>query len=438
MESNLPPDVAAQHLIALLKDPAFGNLHRLANEHPLPRAEFDTMLMPRGLSNDLTWELLSTLRRQTAIDLPFRDGEGRRGWFSPTRSIQADLDDINRRCSRGSWLDMAITSRNITYFLVEAHINEAISTLQEDGLDIGYEKAREVLLDERKPETLEETLLLNEHRAIWHLDEYLDEPCTADLLLHLYEEVARDVGEQTTPSALQESRLWKRKRLDTTSTLALAAKLINQSNAPDTEHPLLLALGLRHLLMSTLPLPSWNGVVSSLAMKLLFKKAHLPVLCFVPITRACRDWARGILRPPTVMATLEDAEVLAGDEVDYTIYVGVMTRLVRQRLDEVEAELRRVLEFDELFSRTLREDLDINHRQRRVLQVALNNPDAVFKIESHQKTHRVAYATARADLMKLAELGFLQCIRGKRAFEFPVAPGLRKRLMGQSRTAKPR
>lgn len=428
MADSTPAPGGAERLIALLKDPALANLRRLADEHPLPRAEFDAMIMPESLTRDQTWDILCTLRRQTAIELPFRDGGGRKGWFSPTRSIQADLDNINRRCSEGSWLHTAVTSRNTTHFLVEALINEAISTIREDGLDIGYEKAREVLLDEREPETKEERLLLNGHRATWELGESLDEPCTADRLLRIYEAVSEGVGEQTTPSALQESRLWKPKRLDATSTLALAARLVNLVDDPDTEHPLLLALGIRHLLMSTLPLPSWNGTVATLAMKLLFKKAHLPVLCYVPVTQACRDWAGGVLQPPAVMATIRDAQVLVDGEVDYTIYMGVMTRLVRQRLDEVEAELKRVIRQDETFSRTIREDLDLNHRQRHVLQVALSDPDAVFKIESHQKTHRVAYATARADLMKLVDLGFLGCVRTKRAFEFPVVPGLRKRL----------
>ncbi|MEG0777069.1 MAG: hypothetical protein RR381_06370, partial [Raoultibacter sp.] len=114
------------------------------------------------------------------------------------------------------------------------------------------------------------------------------------------------------------------------------------------------------------------------------------------------------------------------------IYVGVVTQLVKHKLDEVEAELKRVIKRDESFSRALRENIAINHRQRAVLQVALNNPEAVFRIEPHQKTHQVAYATARADLINLADRGFLLCVRKKRAFEFHAAPGLRQLLMGQA------
>lgn len=437
MRAEAMTDATVRQMVALLQDPVFCGLRTLVDEHPLPRTEFDALETPAALTREQTWDVLNALRRQTAVELPFRDGEGRCGWYYPTRSIVADLDDIDKRCHEGSWLDLATKARNTTYFLVEAHVDEAIATLQEDGLSIGYEKAREVLLAERDPESFEERLLLNWHRAAWDLEELADAPCTPDTILAVYERVACGVEGQTTRPSRQSSRLWKRKQLDRPAALELAAKLIEENSGAYDEHPLLLALGVRHLFMSVLPLPAWNGMVCSLMMKLLFRKTHRPVLAFVPIVKASREWERGALRPPAVMSSVADAEVLIGDEVDYTIHINVTTQLVRRKLDEVESELKRMLKRDEAFVRALRDDLDINHRQRAVLQVALSNPEAVFRIESHQKTHRVAYATARADLYELVDLGFLGRVRTKRAFEFPVTPGLRQLLMGPGRKNRP-
>ena len=76
----------------------------------------------------------------------------------------------------------------------------------------------------------------------------------------------------------------------------------------------------------------------------------------------------------------------------------------------------------------LQEGIGLNHRQRMVLQVALKNPAAVFRIAPHQRTYRVAYGTARSDLLGLAERGYLVCRRTHRAFEFTVNPGLRQLL----------
>ncbi|WP_302398310.1 hypothetical protein [Eggerthella sinensis] len=423
-------DATVRQMVALLKDPVFWGLRTLVDEHPLSWEEFEQLEMPADLTRTQTWDILNALRRQTAIELPFRDGEGRCGWYYPTRSITADLDDIDKRCHEGSWLDLATRSRNTVYFLVEAHVDEAIATLGEDGLAIGYEKAREVLLAEREPESPEERLLLNWQRATWDIEELVDEPCTPETILGVYDRISCGAGEQTTRSLRQGSRLWKRKQIDRPAALTLVAKIIEENVNAFDEHPLLLAQGVRHLFMSVLPLHAWNGIVCSLMMKLLFRKTHRPVLALVPIVKASREWERGALRPPAVMASIEDAEVLIDGEVDYTIHIDVTTQLVRRKLDEVETELKRMLKRDEAFVRALRNDLNLNHRQRAVLQAALSNPEAVFRIESHQKTHRVAYATARADLYALVDLGFLGCVRAKRAFEFPVTPGLRQLLMG--------
>ena len=433
MEKEMVSDETLQRMITLLRDPLFCSLRRLVDEHPLPWSEASKMQTPDSLTQEQTWELLNTLRRQTATELPFRDGEGRCGWYSPTHSILSDLDNIDRRCHENSWLDLTIKSRNTTHFLIEAHVDDAITTVREDGLRIGYEKAREVLLGEREPENLEELLLLNGHQALWDLEQYVDRPCTPELIFELYEKVSRGIENRAPLLPPQKSRLWKKTCLDSTTALTLISKIINQNEGVTyTGHPLLLAMAVRHLFMSAFPLPAWNGVMSSLIMKLLFKKSHLPVLAFVPIIKACQEWENGTIHPPTVMASVLDSEVLTNNEVDYTIYVGVVTQLVKHKLDEVEAELKRVIKRDESFSRALRENIAINHRQRAVLQLAFSNPEAVFRIEPHQKTHQVAYATARADLINLADRGFLLCIRKKRAFEFHAAPGLRQLLMDQA------
>ena len=80
-------DATVRQMISLLKDPVFCGLRVLADERPLTREEFEMLAMPEGVSREQTWDILNALRRQTAVELPFRDGEGRRGWYYPTRSI---------------------------------------------------------------------------------------------------------------------------------------------------------------------------------------------------------------------------------------------------------------------------------------------------------------------------------------------------------------
>ena len=50
----------------------------------------------------------------------------------------ADYEDIDWRCHQGSKLDQAIRSRNATYFLIEAHVHDAVMAMRDDGVAVGY------------------------------------------------------------------------------------------------------------------------------------------------------------------------------------------------------------------------------------------------------------------------------------------------------------
>lgn len=54
--------------------------------------------------------------------------------------------------------------------------------------------------------------------------------------------------------------------------------------------------------------------------------------------------------------------------------------------------------------------------------------NATFTIESHRASHSVAYATARNDLLQLAEQGYLDLRRDGRAFVFTPASDIRAKL----------
>jgi len=74
-------------------------------------------------------------------------------------------------------------------------------------------------------------------------------------------------------------------------------------------------------------------------------------------------------------------------------------------------------------------DKQLNHRQTALLSHALKRPDEYFTIESHQRSHQVAYATARGDLLALAAQGLLvETLHGGRKRVFYPAPNLREHL----------
>ena len=77
----------------------------------------------------------------------------------------------------------------------------------------------------------------------------------------------------------------------------------------------------------------------------------------------------------------------------------------------------------------LRRSTDLNHRQLSLLAHAIRHPDAEYTIRSHMTSHRVAYATSRADLFRLAEFGLLDRRRlGEKTYVFRTPSKLEERI----------
>lgn len=414
--------------VAILADESFSEIRRIAGQRPLLYSEFRTLPLPDGVTESQAWTLLSTLRKTMAVTIPVTDGRGKKGWYVPTKSIAENLAEIDRSCKTGSVLDLAMSSKNATYFLLESSIDDAIESIRGDGMSIGHERARELILEEREPESPEEQLLANVRRIQRSLPEKAHEHCTPKLLSELYEQLSWNMGAQTTASIPETPFVWQKAKRGSEESLEIVANIIEGRRIDREEHPLLLAQGIRHIFMSHLPLPAWNGAAAAIAMKLLYLKADLPVLTHVPVMKAQRDWMGGLYRPPLVSAEPKDSETLVDGEVDFTTYVDVYTKLAVIKIHEMEAEFNRVVRRDTRLSHDLQGVFDINHRQRMVLQQALDNPEAVFKIETHRAMNNIAYATARGDLLGLSELGFLRKTRKEHAFVFTVEPDLRRTL----------
>ncbi len=71
----------------------------------------------------------------------------------------------------------------------------------------------------------------------------------------------------------------------------------------------------------------------------------------------------------------------------------------------------------------------LNARQLALVTHALKHSDAEYSVDSHQRAHEVAYATARADLLTLVRQRILLQRKRGRAFLFVPAPTLRERLV---------
>jgi hypothetical protein len=98
-------------------------------------------------------------------------------------------------------------------------------------------------------------------------------------------------------------------------------------------------------------------------------------------------------------------------------------------LAELEDYIERKVSQIQAVERRLHGRSAYNHRQLALLGHAMRHPGARYTIKSHRTSHNVAYATARQDLLSLADDELLLQRRlGKKTLEFIAPDDLDKRV----------
>lgn len=103
------------------------------------------------------------------------------------------------------------------------------------------------------------------------------------------------------------------------------------------------------------------------------------------------------------------------DENDATYFILYQLDVIRRALAAAERYLEKKSQQIAEAEQALRDKGEFNYRQLALLSQALRKPYAEYTVKSHQMSHKVAYATSRADLLDLVERGLLDELHPKGA-----------------------
>jgi Fic family protein len=207
-------------------------------------------------------------------------------------------------------------------------------------------------------------------------------------------------------------------------------KICDFANTPVTEgsfiHPVVRAILLHFMIGYDHPFADGNGRTARTLFYWSMARQGYWLTEYLSISRILKK------APAQYTRAYLLTETDAGDATYFLLY---QTQVILDGL----AALHRYLEQKQREQARLRaqlrnlptRDKQLNHRQTALLSHALKRPDEYFTIESHQRSHQVAYATARADLLTLVDRGLLvETLQGGRKKVFYPAPDLREHLGG--------
>jgi Fic family protein len=106
------------------------------------------------------------------------------------------------------------------------------------------------------------------------------------------------------------------------------------------------------------------------------------------------------------------------DENDLTYFLAYKLKTILNAITDLKAHYKGKVEKDKLLLELADKLGDFNERQMALLQYFNGNKDQKIDVKTHQNKYRIAYETARADLMYLVKKNLLSQIKMKNKYIF--------------------
>lgn len=425
------PDLTLANAMSLAQNPLVRSMLKKANEDYLYWDRFKYLQLPEGVTHSVAWLLLKVARALDRRDTPVVDVHGHHFSYSLTPEVLRCLHVIDKRAGGAVTVESdVIPAENQKRFLVNSLMEEAIASSQMEGASTTTRVAKEMLRTGREPVDRAERMILNNYVTIQKMKAYQDKPITPEVICGLQESMTKgtldhpeDAGRFRTSD--DDIVVADDKKLEVLHNPPHADVIAGQLKAlcdyankddGDFEYPVLKAIVLHFWLAYLHPFVDGNGRTARALFHLFMLKRGYWLFEYLAVSRVILG-KRGQYDKAYLYSEQDDC--------DMTYFVNFNLHAVEQAIEELHEYISRKTKEDLTLQQSLKSEMSLNHRERAVLIRALKDPSVRVTIESHAASHAVVYATARADLLTLADKGYLLQERVGRKFVFLPSPNLR-------------
>ena len=387
---------------------------------------------PEGLDHLAWWFALKSSRNSISTRLPLTDKYGRPFIFVTPEPVLRMLHELDRdACGDIRMGSQVMTPETRDTYLVRSLIEEAITSSQLEGAATTRKVAKEMLMKGRKPRTHGEHMIANNYRAMQFIREIRNDDLTPELILELHRIVTENTLDKPEATGRLRTDLDDIHVVDATDSTVLhippdaselEARIIKICDFANGQsdghfiHPSIRAILLHFALAYDHPFVDGNGRTARALFYWSMAREGYWLMEYITISRILKEapvqYARAFLYTET-------------DDNDTTYFIIHQLNVIRKAIDalhEYIAHKTEAIQATEKLLRTIPElQSQINHRQLALLNHALKHPGNHYRIQGHRRAHNVTYDTARTDLLKLADLGWLDKAKSGNAYIF-IAP----------------
>jgi Fic family protein len=366
--------------------------------------------------------------------IPLIDKAGKPFLYATPDPILRKLHEIDQMAGGKIQMSEEVTNpATRDRYILNSLIEESITSSQLEGASTTVEAAKQMLRSGRRPTDRSEQMIVNNYLAMHFVREQAGRALTPDLLFELH----RVVTEQTLDDPAKAGRLRDDDdeiviedevgkllhkppgAAELAGRLDIMCDFANDRPSEQFVHPVVRSVVLHFWIGYDHPFVDGNGRVARALFYWSMLREGYWLAEYLSISRILRKapgkYARSFLHTET-------------DDNDLTYFLEYHLGVIRRAIDELQSYLdRKVREVREVESR-LKQKADLNHRQLALLSHAMRHPGARYTIQSHQRSHRVAYQTARTDLLELADKGLLRTWKRGKAYQFEALSDLGGRL----------
>ena len=382
---------------------------------------------PEGLTLQEWWACTAVSRLSQARALPVTGTDGTSFRFTNIDRIQEMVHRIDQKASGHIQADEIVANlRSRDQYLVSSLVEEAITSSLLEGAATTRRVAKELLRTGRKPRDTSERMVLNNYLAMQAAEELASsgEPLEPHHVLELHRIVtdgtlddASEAGRLQQPGEERVAIMWDDGQIlhrpppadELHERLEKLCAFANGATGEGFLHPVVQAVLIHFWLGHDHPFADGNGRTARALFYWSMLRSGYWLAQYISISSILRKapakYARSYLYTET-------------DSNDVTYFVIYQLETLERAIGELRAYLaRKVSEIAEV-ERLLRGVPNLNHRQLAVVGEALRDPDAYFTIAGQKRLQRVAYQSARTDLLGLETLGLLRKVQIAKRFEF--------------------
>jgi len=385
---------------------------------------------PEGFSHQEWWLGLKMERLSKRKEIPLKDTKGRPFYYSVVDPLPERLHEIDLSMGGGIKMPEQITNPDTRdQYYVKSLIEEAITSSQLEGATTTRRVARQMIRAGRKPSDQSEKMIFNNYLTMKAIGDLKNQELSPELVFKLHRLITLDTLEDADTAG--RFRTNNKEEIvvvgddagevfhvppnadELDERMASMCKFANETDGGDFIHPVLRAMILHFWLAYDHPFVDGNGRTARALFYWAMIRYGYWLSEFLSISTI-------ILKGPSKYYTAFLHTETDDNDLNYFLiyHAKVLHRATTALQAYIKRQAQRVKELEAQMSNLT----ILNHRQRALISHAMRHPKARYTIRGHERSHKIAYQTARIDLLDLSEKGLLkdEKIKKQRYFS-PIA-----------------